>query len=158
MRAVSRYLKQNALGAIAIFIALGGTGYAAVAIPNSSVGTRQLRNGAVTPRKLDAGLAGGYVRAWAGIGAGGKLMVSGGKVKVGGDGPGAWVIFWPGGRQDDNCRVIGAIDAHLQVHEQPGFVLSGTPFDGSSVVQIYNAQAQPAYLPFDIELLCPTPR
>lgn len=156
MRAAGRYLKHNALAAIALFIALGGTGYAAISIPRNSVGTSQLRNGAVTPRKLDAGFAGGYVRAWAGVGAGGQVKESGGKVKVVGDGPAAWVILWPG--QTAQCRVFANIDAHLEKTLQPGFVLSGTPFRGRSSLQIYNAQAQPAALPFDVALLCPTPR
>jgi hypothetical protein len=53
--------------------------------------------------------------------------------------------------------VIGNIDAHGQAQEMPGFVLSGAPSRGRTVVQIYNAQGQPADLPFDVELLCPTP-
>jgi hypothetical protein len=41
---------------IALFVALGGTSYAAVAlkIPKNSVGTPQLKNGAVTAAKLNA--------------------------------------------------------------------------------------------------------
>ena len=37
---------------VALFIALGGAGYAAVSIPRNSVGTSQLRNFAVTPVKI----------------------------------------------------------------------------------------------------------
>src|SRR5437588_7964967 len=37
---------------IALMIALGGTGYAAFRIPDGSVGTPQLKNGAVTARKV----------------------------------------------------------------------------------------------------------
>lgn len=37
---------------VALFVALGGTSYAAVALPAGSVGTRQLRNGAVTNAKI----------------------------------------------------------------------------------------------------------
>jgi hypothetical protein len=40
------------LALIALFIALGGTSYAAASLPASSVGTAQLRNRAVTPSKL----------------------------------------------------------------------------------------------------------
>jgi hypothetical protein len=155
MHRLVEHIRGNVISYLALFCALSGTGYAAITIPRSSVGTRQLRNGAVTPGKLNAGLTGGYVRAWAGIGAGGRVEVSGGIVHTGQDGPGAWVIFWPG--QDGRCRVIGSIDAHGQAPEAPGFVLSGAPSRGRTVVQIYNAQGQPADLPFDVELLCPTP-
>ncbi len=37
---------------IALFVALGGVGYAAVSVPDNSVGTNQLRNGAVTNAKI----------------------------------------------------------------------------------------------------------
>jgi hypothetical protein len=58
MTRIIGFLKSNAIALIALFIALGGTSYAAVAIPTNSVGTRQLRNGAVTPAKLASGLGG----------------------------------------------------------------------------------------------------
>jgi hypothetical protein len=37
---------------IALFVALGGTSYAALSLPPNSVGTRQLKNGAVTSKKV----------------------------------------------------------------------------------------------------------
>jgi hypothetical protein len=37
---------------IALFVALGGVGYAAVSVPNNSVGTPQLKNGAVSTSKI----------------------------------------------------------------------------------------------------------
>ena len=40
------------ISVIALLIALGGTGYAALRIPDGSVGTRQLKDGAVTARKV----------------------------------------------------------------------------------------------------------
>jgi len=39
---------------IALFVALGGTGYAAFSLPRDSVGTAQLKNGAVTKKKISA--------------------------------------------------------------------------------------------------------
>jgi hypothetical protein len=37
---------------IALFVAMGGTGYAAFGLPKNSVGTKQLKRGAVTPAKI----------------------------------------------------------------------------------------------------------
>jgi hypothetical protein len=43
------------IGIIALFVALGGTSYAAVvSVPRNSVGTAQLKNGAVTAKKISA--------------------------------------------------------------------------------------------------------
>jgi hypothetical protein len=50
-RAVA-YLRHNALGALALFVALGGTSYAALRLPAGSVGSKQIRAGAVTKAKL----------------------------------------------------------------------------------------------------------
>jgi hypothetical protein len=40
----------------ALFVALGGTSYAVTALPNNSVGSAQIRNGAVQPRDLARGV------------------------------------------------------------------------------------------------------
>lgn len=47
-----RLTYANVAATLALFIALGGTGYAAVAIPANSVGTSQLKNHAVTAQKV----------------------------------------------------------------------------------------------------------
>jgi hypothetical protein len=44
----------NAVAIVALFVALGGTGYAAIKLPKNSVGTKQLKNGAVTAKKVKA--------------------------------------------------------------------------------------------------------
>ena len=44
---------------IALIVALGGTGYAAFKLPANSVGTKQLRKGAVTPSKIKTGAVNG---------------------------------------------------------------------------------------------------
>ncbi len=69
------FIRHNAISLTALFVALGGTSYAAFSLPAGSVGTKQLRNGAVTsrkiangsitPSKLSAHAIGGSVRHWA---------------------------------------------------------------------------------------------
>jgi hypothetical protein len=44
----------NVMAVIAVFIALGGVGYAASKLPRNSVGPKQIRNGAVSEAKLSA--------------------------------------------------------------------------------------------------------
>ena len=46
----------NVLSTMAIFIVLGGGAYAAATLPKNSVGTKQLKNGAVTKKKLAKGV------------------------------------------------------------------------------------------------------
>jgi hypothetical protein len=53
---VIAYLRRHHIGIIALFVALGGTSYAATQLPDNSVGTRQIRPGSVTPAKLAPGL------------------------------------------------------------------------------------------------------
>jgi hypothetical protein len=42
----------NVVSCLALFVALGGSAYAATQLPKNSVGTRQLKDGAVTAAKL----------------------------------------------------------------------------------------------------------
>jgi hypothetical protein len=47
-----KHVKRNAIAYVALFVALGGTSYAAVRLPAGSVGTKELHSGAVTRAKL----------------------------------------------------------------------------------------------------------
>ena len=76
------FIRHNAIALLALFVALGGTSYAALALPAGSVGARQLRNHSITPIKLDPGSIGGYVRFWARVSAGGRLIASSPRAKV----------------------------------------------------------------------------
>lgn len=50
---LSRHLSPAlVVSLLALFVALGGTGYAAFSLPTNSVGTKQLKNGAVTSKKV----------------------------------------------------------------------------------------------------------
>jgi hypothetical protein len=83
MKTAIAHLRANAIAYLALFVALGGTGYAAVSIPAGSVGTRQLRNGAVTAKKLANGSvapaklsSAGSVVFWAKVAQGGQVIAS----------------------------------------------------------------------------------
>jgi hypothetical protein len=51
-RYIPRPTYANVVATVALFIALGGVGYAATQLPKNSVGARQLKKAAVTPAKL----------------------------------------------------------------------------------------------------------
>jgi hypothetical protein len=56
-RGFLRFLRGNTIALVALFIALGGTTYAATALPTNSVGTKQLKKNAVTAAKIKNGSA-----------------------------------------------------------------------------------------------------
>jgi hypothetical protein len=52
MRSLVHYARGNLLACLALFVALGGTSYAAAKLPANSVGTKQLKGNAVTSAKI----------------------------------------------------------------------------------------------------------
>jgi hypothetical protein len=54
-RARSKLTYANVMASVAVFIALGGASYAAVKLPQNSVGTKQLKKSAVTTQKIRNG-------------------------------------------------------------------------------------------------------
>jgi hypothetical protein len=51
----SRLTYANVIASIALFMAMGGTGYAALNLPKASVGAKQLKAGSVTAKKVKSG-------------------------------------------------------------------------------------------------------
>lgn len=62
---------------IALIVAMGGTGYAAISIPKDSVGTAQLRNAAVTRQKIARNTLRTFMGARGPAGATGQTGVTG---------------------------------------------------------------------------------
>jgi hypothetical protein len=118
------HLKHNVVAYLALFVALGGTSYAAVNLPAGSVGTKQLRNGAVTNTKLAKGSVGagnldrktigGYIRAYAEVAGNGQIYAAS---------PSATTVGWqaggpkPGGtikwsrRMPKTCFALATVDS-----------------------------------------------
>ena len=55
MSSVLRHLRQQCVAYLALFVALGGTSYAATNLPAGSVGSKQLKKNAVTTVKIEKG-------------------------------------------------------------------------------------------------------
>jgi hypothetical protein len=51
----SRLTYANVIASLALFMAMGGTGYAALNLPKASVGAKQLKAGSVTAKKVKSG-------------------------------------------------------------------------------------------------------
>jgi hypothetical protein len=117
------YLRRNAIALAALFIALAGTSYAAIAIPANSVGTKQLRKHAVTNNKiakhavsasnLDPRSIAGHVVMWAKVSASGQVSSSSpsAMVSTGDPSRGFYVVSWHRGIPASRCIAIaGPVD------------------------------------------------
>jgi hypothetical protein len=62
---VIQHIRSNVVAYVALFVALGGTSYAAINLPANSVGNRQIKNHSITPNKLDPSKTAAVVRFWA---------------------------------------------------------------------------------------------
>jgi len=88
-RNLLRYLRAHHVALLALFVALGGTSYAAATLAADSVGTRQLRRGAVTSAKVKdrSLLAKDFKRGQLPRGAAGPAGPAGAPGPVGPQGP-----------------------------------------------------------------------
>lgn len=76
------HIRHNIVGYLALFVALGGTGYAAVNLPAGSIGASQIRNHAIAPVKFNHQFINGTVRAWAVVAPNGTVQSSAGSAHV----------------------------------------------------------------------------
>ncbi|MGB9184293.1 MAG: hypothetical protein WCB67_09510 [Solirubrobacteraceae bacterium] len=77
-----RHLQANLVAYLALFVALGGTSYAALSLPAGSVGAQQLKNHSIGAVKFDRGSIAGYVRDWITIDSQGRILSSRPKAKM----------------------------------------------------------------------------
>ena len=114
MTRVLAHVRSQAVAYLALFVALGGTGYAAFSLPANSVGTKQVRNGAITtkkiangsitPSQLDSHSLGGSVRHWAHVSQGGQILGGSKRASVSGGGP-IFHVTW-GDRFSSRCGAL----------------------------------------------------
>ena len=153
MNRLFNHMRGNAVAYVALFVALGGSSYAAFNLPNHSI----------TPVKLNPREIGGYTRAWASVGANGRVAASGGGVRVLVDtavAPGHYIIDWSP-RPSTPCTATGSVGLTGGALV-PGYVIAGSINSRArgeqTVVQTYNSQGQPTPLMFNLDLICATPR
>ncbi len=76
MTRLVNFARHNAIALAALFIALGGTSYAAISLPANSVGARQIKPHSISPNKFQRNSIAGYVRDWAKISGIGTVIAS----------------------------------------------------------------------------------
>jgi hypothetical protein len=168
MKRLVNHARSNAIAYAALFIALGGSSYAAATINGS-----QIRNHTINPSKFNSRLINGNVRAWAIVRPNGKVIASAGRPKVltavSISLPGLYSIRW--GVKVGRCPTEVTIDAASSPQTEtvavPGnpsmtyaagyAVASSTVAAGggaSTGVQTFNQAGQPTPLGFDIAVIC----
>jgi hypothetical protein len=173
MSAVLDHARQNVVAYIALFVALGGTGYAAMTLPRGSVGERQIKNHAIDPIKFDPRFINGSVRAWAVVASSGRLIAGAGRPEAEETiVPANYVITW-GTKLKQTCATIATIDGNhspptenIPIPGNPsvpftaGYAVAdsfsngnGRGHNGTTVVT-FNQAGQLTPLGFDVAIIC----
>jgi hypothetical protein len=150
------FARHNAIALAALFVALGGTSYAALSLPAGSVGTPQIRNHSVTPIKFDGNSIGGYVRYWARVSATGRLIASRPRAQVlvwykppspyaGGQ------LRWPVG-VSRNCFSVATVESFPASGSASAVTVIGRKGFGT---QVRIGLSSP--LPVNVAVICPQP-
>ena len=161
-----RHFRSNVIAYLALFIALGGTGYAATNLPAESVGAPQLRDHSIGPAKLDPSIINGSVRAWAIVGPRGRVLAGGGRPRAHQTAiPGTYNIVW-GVKLPVKCATTVTVDIAYSPPDEavPGLgnlaagyavANSGRTRNVSSTgVMTFNPSGQPTPLAFDVAVIC----
>jgi hypothetical protein len=154
MTRLVNFARHNAIALAALFIALGGTSYAALRPAAGSVGTRQLRNHSVSASKLARHSIAGYVRDWAKISGVGTVIASR---------PRAHTVNWnfrapqPGGtvswgrRLPNSCFALATVQYGAALTSQ----VSATVFPTGNHPGVFVLLSAPA--PVNVAVICPQP-
>ncbi len=151
MSRLLRHLRGNAIAYLALFIALGGTSYAALGDP---IDGGAIKNHTIQPVKFDPHLIGGVVRVWAVVGADGRLLSGSPGAGSGSNGPGApgtYGIVWP--RRYTKLQRCAALGTVIGQPYADGFA-NVAPVGDGAFVHTYDRQGQPAPRPFSVVIVC----
>lgn len=157
-RLILSHVRRHIVGYVALFVALGGTSYAALS----------LRNHSIDPVKLNPRTIGGYVRAWAAIRSNGTVITSSShnltvKMHQPPVPPGDYDVLWHTS-PSSHCTAMVTVDAHAPAPPgtAPGTAVAESirrPHQAEeTTVLTYDGTGKPKALPFDVALLCATSR
>jgi hypothetical protein len=158
-----RHIRSNLIGYLALFAALSGTSYAALSLPAGSVGTRELRNRAITAAKLNPTSVTANVRAWATLVWTGawRITASSSDIRVVNTTQGE-VVTWRHTRFPRNCIAVATPirNPSLVPPVQSAHAYVTTSFDGQlGSLAIDGVTPSGAFQPQSVGVLieCPTP-
>ena len=149
MKRLTRHLRGNVIAYLALFVALGGTSYAALSLPAGSVGARQIKNHVIDPVKFNSKFVSASVRYWAVVDGNGHVLASHPRPKTFGFGSGSGVVTW-GKPSQANCFVLATVN-------DDSFGLVSTSLVGIAVdVRTFDPGGNEAPHTVDLAILCGT--
>ncbi len=153
-----QHARENLVAYLALFIALGGTSYAAVNLPAESVGSKQLRNHSISPVKFNRQFLNGNIRAWVVAKPDGTVQASAGKptVRVTSTAPSLYVIKWkvPAPSQRGCFAIGGLTDQAPQAGSAAASLFVSSQRRWEVGVNTYGPQGQALAQPFYAALIC----
>ena len=154
MTKLLNHFKRNAIAYLALFVALGGTSYAAVSLPPGSVGARQIKNHSITPVKFDPTTIGASVRYWARISATGRIIASWPRAKILGwasnpAGPGTGGIIRWGRPIAPSCFSLATAEGDISSYSVS--VLTSPGNGATAAVRLTPS----GIVPVDVAVICP---
>jgi hypothetical protein len=155
-------IRHNVIALIALFVALGGTSYAALNLPAGSVGTPQLKNRSVTASKLNPSSVAASVRAWAALTWDGvwRVRASSSDIRVKTTALGE-TVSWPHTRFPSNC--MASVTPTRNFLPPPGGALhayvnaSFSPRSGSLDIEGVGPNGAPQAQSANVLIMCPSP-
>ena len=171
MRPALDYVRHHVIAILALLcslLALAGASYASFGLPAASVGARQLRDNSITPAKFNRGVINGAVRAWAIVGASGRVIAGGGKpiVRRTTALPGQYFVLW-GVNLPHACASVANINGkHSPVTEPPptnltaGYAVLSNAFIGkgrrnnTTLVETFDQAGRWRPLGFYLAVIC----
>lgn len=157
MKNIVAHARANAVGYVALFVALSGTSYAAFSLPANSVGSRQIVNHSITPVKFDPTAIGGVVRYWARINAAGQVIASRPRAKIVvwySDPMGPYsggIVRW-GKPIAAGCFSLATVESFPTARYVSAVTVNGNGGVGTQV-----RLATSAIEPVDVAVICPQP-
>jgi len=161
MKWLAAHIRNNIVAYVALFVAMGGTSYAAFSIPRNSVGAPQIRNHSITHVKLNQKSIAGTVEAWVKLQWRGSRIVATGsssRVSVANDAS-AENVFWPHRHFARACIASATPQVNLGSAARDGYVTAqfdpSNPagavleLDGFSTAGVASPQA------VDVLIFCP---
>ena len=166
MHRLIRHVRSNAISYLALFVALGGTSYAAINLPAGSVGPRQLKkgavttsklaNGSVTPKKLDSKAFGGGVLHWAHVSEDGRV-ISGSRGAHASVAAAQYTLGW-GDQFSSRCAVLvtpAAVPGIAPIADRTGVGINPGHGNDKTLVYVWTyGDTTPTRAPFYVAVVC----